>query len=788
MSGDDWEDPLATDAIAAMWGETAKSLTPVTGLSSTADRFEVGDELGRGAMGIVELARDLDLRRGVAIKRIAPYLARDPSSVAAFIAEARLTGSLDHPNIVPVYELGQNEAGEPFFAMRCLTGRSLADLLRDVHQGVETGWSRTRLLTMFLQLCGAVEFAHSRGVVHRDLKPSNVIVGEFGDMQLLDWGVAVRVADLDAPAPDELRLRVGTPGYMAPELLGEERVVLPRRLDVFALGVILYEILTLQRLVPGRAPDVLLAATVEARWVTPSKRAPGRDIPAVLDALCLRALHPDPDRRTKSAAQLARDVEWFLEGAADRRRRAELARRAVKEAQSLLARHDELGADVVEAVDAAERLEDEVVPWDRIGTKRAMWKAQDRVRELRHLREELLEHAEARFRQALELVPAHEEASDGLRTLWVTQLDAQEAAGNDVAMRRTANHIRALDPEGSETLLEGTATLTLRSDPPGAQVWIHRYEEQDRLLLATEARNLGTTPIVDLPVARGRHLLLVEATDRQAAQIPVRMPRSGTVELEVWLPDQYAVPEGMVYVAGGPFLYGGGWSRYGRGRSPREAWLGPFAIQALPVTFREYAAFLEGLGPSQVEDRMPRSPSGEPLLERSGERFVVRGELFGIDVSTARGRRAALRLPVVGVRCQDAIAYASHRSLEVGLPLRLPSTLEWEKAARGVDGRRYPWGDSFDPGFCNRAGARPEGARLEPVATYGMDQSVYGMRDALGGAREWCREMLGDGTRACRGGDWQENGSRGLGTAMSAPPTARSLSIGFRLVASLEQE
>lgn len=786
MSDEDWDDPLATDAIAAMWGETAKSLAPVTGLSSTAERFEVGNELGRGAMGIVELAQDLDLRRSVAIKRIAPYLAQDPASVSAFIAEARLTGSLDHPNIVPVYELGQSDGGEPFFAMRRLTGRSLSDLLRDVQQGTDDGWSRTRLLTMFLQLCGAVEFAHSRGVVHRDLKPSNVVIGDFGDMQLLDWGVAVRVHDLDAPAPDPLRIKVGTPGYMAPELLAPGRLVLPRRLDVFALGVILYEILTLQHLVPGRAPDELLAATLAAEWVPPSKRAPGRDIPVVLDALCMRALHPDPDRRTPSAAQLARDVEWFLEGAADRRRRDELAQRAVVEAEALLARHVELGEEVASAAVAAERLEDAVVPWDRIGTKRAMWKAQDKVRELHHLREELLEHAEARYRQALELLPGHEGARAGLRALWLAQLDAQEDAGNDVAMRRTATHIRALDPEGSEALLEGTATLTLRSEPPGARVWIHRFEEQDRLLLATEARDLGTTPLVDLPIRRGRHLLLVEAPDRQAAQLPVRMPRSGGVELSVRLPDQYAVPEGMVFVAGGAFLYGGGWSRYGRGRAPREAIVGDFAIDALPVTFREYAAFLERLGPSQVEDRMPRSPSGEPLLERSGERYVVRGDAFGIDVSVGRGRRAALRLPVVGVRCRDAIAYAAHRSMEIGVSLRLPSTLEWEKAARGVDGRRYPWGDSFDPGFCNRAGAQPDGPRLEPVASYGMDQSVYGMRDALGGVREWCREMLADGTRACRGGDWQENGSRGLGTALSAPPDKRSLRVGFRLVAAFD--
>ncbi len=237
-----------THAVAAAWGERTALFTPEAAecrtLTGTADRFEWLGELGRGAMGLVTLARDGDLDREVAVKRLVGGMKVDPASLSQFLGEARLTGSLEHPNIVPVYELGRMEDGQPFFVMRRLRGRTLGRILDALAAGddeVADRFSRTRLLTIFLQICSAVEFAHDRGVIHRDLKPANVVVGDFGEVQLIDWGIAERLEDVDSPILGGPMVAAGTPGWIAPELLGDsDDPVIPRRTDIYGLGAILF--------------------------------------------------------------------------------------------------------------------------------------------------------------------------------------------------------------------------------------------------------------------------------------------------------------------------------------------------------------------------------------------------------------------------------------------------------------------------------------------------------------------------------------------------------------------
>ena len=791
MSGDPWDtDPIDTDAVALAWSDThVLKVAPPSHLSQTADRFDLGAELGRGAMGVVVLAADRDLDRTVAIKQLPPELTGSIGHVQAFIEEARLTGSLDHPNIVPVYELGQRPDGQPFFAMRRLRGRPLGAILRLLRQGdVEASgtWRRTRLLTVFLQLCGAVEFAHSRGVVHRDLKPDNVVVGGFGDVQLLDWGIASRVEDVDAPATGDLAVAAGTPGYLAPELLTLDQLVLPRRLDVYALGAILYELLTLRRPAAGTTPEALLRSTQEGGFTPPSERAPARQIPVELDGICLAALDPDPVRRTASAALLAHGIEEFLEGSREARRRATAADAAALDAVTILAAHDGLGDDLEAAREQVETLHGEVAPWDRIEAKRVMWQAEDRVRELQAQRAELVEEAEARYRQALEEVQDHIDATAGLLALWMDRLRADEAAGDTLAVRRTAARIRALDPEGADDRLRGDGRLTLTSAPSGAHAWLHAFDERDRLLLPAEGTDLGRAPLRDVVVPRGRHLVMLEATGCEAARVPVTIPRDGAVALHVVLHLHGDFPEGMVYVPAGTCLVGGEESAYGGRRPLRSAEVPAFAIANSPVTMREYGAFLDELDGVEAEARTPRDPRGTPLLVRGpdGTHRPSLAPLVPAD-GDPFSNRTARRLPVVGVSWSDAHAFAEHRSSALSLTLTLPTAAQWEKAARGVDGRPYPWGDTWDPGFSNRAGSRPSAPRLEPVGTYGMDQSVYGMRDACGGEEESSSDALAGGHRACRGGDWTERTPRPLGAALSAHADARRLHIGFRLAMNL---
>lgn len=787
MSADFDDLDLGTDAIALAWSQSMDDLPLLLNLTPSRARFADSKELGRGAMGIVTLAEDADLQRPVAIKHLSPHLAKQPVNVHAFIEEARLTGSLDHPNIVPVYELGQDGNGLPFFAMRLLRGRPLSEILRLLRKDdPETlkVYTRTHLLTIFLQLCGAVEFAHSRRVIHRDLKPDNLIVGEYGDVQLLDWGVALRVPEIDGEAPQELTVPVGTPGFIAPELVAHNQLIIPRRLDVFALGAVLYELLTLSRAVPGRNPHELMAGTAKGNFDPPSQRASSRNIPEALDAICLRALDVDPRMRTATVATLAREVEDFLEGIAENQRLADGADESSQQAEETLARHKKMGGVLADARTEAETLRSEADPWDPIEDKRTLWRAEDRMREISEQRAELLEQAEHLYRRALEQKQKHPAAMNGLLALWMRRLRAEESSGDSLAARRTRARIRALDPDGAEERLRGEGRLGLTSQPPGARVWLHRFDTKDRLLVISEGIDLGSTPLHDVSVPFGPHLLMLEATNHAAARVPVSLARDGSLDMQVTLRAFGELPEGMVYVPGGPFRTGNR-----REMAPHEplpaVFVSDFAIGALPVTFRDYGLFLDALAeadPVAAEARTPRTRHGARLmfLGKSGKHLAAPGPL----VPEGRGsysKRVARRLPVVGVTWHDAVAYCAWLSGKLGLRVGLPMSEQWEKAARGVDGRRYPWGQTWDAGFCNCAGSRPTPPQLEPVGAYGMDASVYGMRDARGGVREWCLEGSGVGRRVCRGGDWTEGTPQGLSETYSAAEGARSLRLGFRV-------
>src|SRR6185503_19594164 len=195
----------------------------------------MGEVIGRGGIGEIVLAHDLRIGRDVAIKRL-----REPhpseGAAARFLREARIQARLEHPAIPPVHELGADDRGRPYFTMKRLAGVTLADMLEQPEP------NRQRLLRAFADVCRAIEFAHSRGVVHRDLKPSNVMLGDFADVYVLDWGLARVVGEAVAEVvtgdiagvelePGQL---LGTPGYMAPEQL-EQAAEAGRPADVYAL-------------------------------------------------------------------------------------------------------------------------------------------------------------------------------------------------------------------------------------------------------------------------------------------------------------------------------------------------------------------------------------------------------------------------------------------------------------------------------------------------------------------------------------------------------------------------
>jgi serine/threonine-protein kinase len=317
-------DPTLTPSLAGALSETIAATKPdaVPGGRRLAPAgYELGELLGRGGMGEVLLARDVRIDRNVAVKRMRAEVPT-PDAVARFLREARIQARLDHPAIVPVHEVGTDADGRPYFTMKRLAGTTLADVLSDQREPLQ------KLLRVFVEVCLAIEFAHARGVIHRDLKPSNVMLGEYGEVYVLDWGVARVIGDLEHEAAAEVEIVdgqtqvgavLGTPGYMSPEQVRGEAVT--PATDVYALGSILFEILAGG---PAHPPGHEALVTTLSTVPSPIERAPERAIPPELDAACVDALAGAPSARPTARA-LADRVQRFLDGDRDLGRRRTLA-------------------------------------------------------------------------------------------------------------------------------------------------------------------------------------------------------------------------------------------------------------------------------------------------------------------------------------------------------------------------------------------------------------------------------------------------------------------------------
>ncbi len=304
-------------------------------------RYEPGELLGEGGMGAVRLASDRRIGREVAIKTMVAQPENRRSMTARFLREACVQGQLEHPAIVPVYDLGRDPGGDLYFTMKRVRGTTFAGIIEQLR--VNPGeaaqqYSRRKLLTAFASACQAVHFAHTRGVVHRDLKPANIMLGDFGEVYVLDWGIAKIVGLADLPSPGERPSiatsdpgshtasgeLVGTLGYMPPEQLRAENEI-DARADVYALGAILFELLCLEPLLRRNTAEATITATLQGVDARASVRAPHVDVSPELEAICVKATALHPADRFASLRELLDALERYLDGDRDLARRRELA-------------------------------------------------------------------------------------------------------------------------------------------------------------------------------------------------------------------------------------------------------------------------------------------------------------------------------------------------------------------------------------------------------------------------------------------------------------------------------
>ncbi len=744
--------------------------------------------IGAGSMGEVYRTYDRALRRVLAMKVLRNDLKHPELAIVRFVEEAQITAQLEHPGIVPVHDIGQLPDGRWYFTSKEAKGRTLTEVIRDVHAmrlekgtfaSTSSGWTFRRLIDAFNKVCVAVAYAHARGVIHRDLKPDNILVGNYGEVLVLDWGLArplggaanVQESDDDQALIDSDRaedpklatrdgLVAGTPAFMAPEQARGVPDLAPA-CDVYALGGVLYMIIF------GHHPYEEMGAREVLRLVRagPPPFPPAPWAPLHLITICRKALSKDHLGRYPDASALAAEIDAWVEGARNRERAQAMV-------QAVRGRVNDLTKRYLEAVrrrERARRTINRLPPAATLDDKEAAWAEEDQSENLLDDVEDAFQDVVQQLRAALLQCPDLLEGRAALADLYRSRYETAFALGQPGRARGFERLVQEYDIGHHAAFLQRRGRLSLSTEPPDAMVEVYHYETRARRLEREPAEVLGPTPIDGANVAAGSYLLVLRAPGRVLTSYPIDIEREGHWNSTppghkhakpVLIPPETAVPRSMRYVPEGWAIFGG--DPNARGSSPRQRlWLYGFFISRHPVTHREYLGFLNALLEGGAHDealdrvpstRVPRQP--EPVL------------LYQLDASERRlvpcedTPLGPLRLdvPVSLVRWHDAAAYCLWRQRVTGLPWRLPSELEREKAGRGVDGRPFPWGTHSDPSFHCTQDSHLDYPAPPATEAFAIDASPYDVRGLAGGVADWCQDVF------------RHRGAPHRGAVIEAPP------------------
>lgn len=258
--------------------------------------------------------QDTNLGRRVLLKLLRPEFADDQIELKRLIREARITAQLQHPATVPLYEIGQTEEGEWFFAMKNIEGKTLFEIivgLANRDPEIENRFDLNRLLSVLTQIGDTLAYAHMRGVIHRDVKPENIIVGMFGEVTLIDWGVAKVWGMGNDHAENSMDSRGGTPLYMSPEQVSGNQLI-DERTDIYSLGVVMYEMLAQHEPFRGSNLEETFDNILKKDPLPPRQVAPHRFIPVALEQICLKAMARDANQRYQSMQEMVNEIQGFI--------------------------------------------------------------------------------------------------------------------------------------------------------------------------------------------------------------------------------------------------------------------------------------------------------------------------------------------------------------------------------------------------------------------------------------------------------------------------------------------
>jgi len=753
--------------------------------------------IGEGSHGEVRGARDVLLGREVAIKSLKERYRDHDMAVDRFLKEARGTAQLEHPNIMPVHDMGVSDELGVSFTMKKIEGEDLKEILGKLQSNTsfyEKTYSLNFLLEVFLAVCNGLAFAHGKGVVHRDLKPANIMVGKYGEVLILDWGLVKQVG-AEAAAGGDVQLDfdesggnsqtmdgaiTGTPNYMSPEQAEGRIKDIDFHSDIYSLGAVLYHLLTFHPPFEKAQLRQLLENVKTGNFQPPRKRFPERRIPRELEAICLKAMSTHPINRYRSVELLAQDIRNYI---GNFEVRAYKAPRWVRFWKAC--KRNPVKSSVATAVVAALMI--------AFGAQRAMFYGSyrsnvERAAGLRRQGDMLVDEATVLYD---ELQALHAESELKTKTPRELELEAliesrrTEIAANynvaealyesvpDMYRGKSAVHEGyvgimqqridyALHCRQYDQARQWLETVRLRIAQPDVRVGAeasrkldavqHRIDGQGSLEVTGpdsihdvivwpmlddedtprkvqgDAVKHGKPPFQLPSIEKGSYVLQITRGDGGLMPYPIHIGHSEQKQVELEIPD--SVPAGMVYVPGGDFLFGGEDSRFYR---EHRRSLSAFFIKKHEVTVAEYLEFWQSLAdPEQKSEYMSRL-----RFRQQDRRYADAWD----EHANLLDERLSLEYPVVGIPRAAAESFCEWKSRQTGSTIRLPTVWEWEKSARGVDGRRYVWGNGFVAGanFALTKGNEKGKARFPlwaPPGKFISDVSVYGVCDMAGNVRE----------------------------------------------------
>jgi eukaryotic-like serine/threonine-protein kinase len=696
---------------------------------SGRDRYVDIRLLGRGGMANVTLAHDRVLNREVALKAVRDN-AKISNSATLLLTEARVTGLLDHPGIVPVYDIGSEDNGFSFYTMRAVSQPSLADQFKG-DDLAQPSMSLEESVAAIRQVCLTVQYAHERGVIHRDLKPGNILLGDYGEIYVVDWGVA-RIVDetlgLHRTMSEPDGFIIGTMQYMSPEQARGNNTAIDARSDVYGLGGLLYfaltgsspyletNLLALRTAVINRAPEALRS------------RAPQRQIPTELSEICLKAMEKDPNLRYQSAKEMATELGSFMAGEKRRTRALKAVKKDIERGSAARAKWGALLCEGLGLRTQCEALESRLPTWAPAQEKKQLWAMKTEIDHLELEAERAFAESTRYYSQALTHSVKADEASQALGKMYWLRLEEAEAYNRTAESIAWEGRILQCGDEATRAKLNVGGSIRVETDQLGIRASLFRFEEFGRRLLPVRILDDRALPFEASDLKPGSYRLTMTSADGSPIHVPTKIGRTQSITLHVHVPEVGSFPEGWRYVTEGSFCTG-------LGPQAKQIELAPFAMMPYPVTCGEYLEFLNELrltSPDLASNHAPRVHEDAPSYFVQDERGCY--HLPGKD---PEGDAWHPDWPIIMVNYSDCLAYAAWLGAKDGHPYRLPSSMEWQKAARGVDGRTYPWGYHFDATFCCMRDSKEGRAMPTPIGTFEPDTSPYGIRDMAGSVVEW---------------------------------------------------